>query len=211
MGLDDQGSVEISNDIRMTGSADGVGFSEVTSNAKGSFKNQGLVKSATVDDDAELIEYEVLINPYKVTLPQSLTISDSLDQRLQFDRSSLRLYKATVKGTMSESADETPQYEITDSEAYTTLNISTYDPSTNTFTVDLPIDSGSSGETVALDGTGSGAQVEQDSSAGDPYINEGDIPKTGDSTPLIAWIGALFILLFVDVCVILKKKRGWDT
>lgn len=141
LGFDGSGPVVVENTIRMNGRADGVTFTEVSHRVRQNFSNHGLVKSSKTDNQQELIQYEVLINPYQLALPENPSLKDTLDQRLQLDTDTLRFYRAVLTGTTATNTDQKPQY--TKKETGQPLKVSGFDPDTNTFTVQLPIDAGS--------------------------------------------------------------------
>ena len=129
--------VVVENTIRMNGKADGVEFAEVSHSVQQSFSNHGLVKSSTVDNQQELIQYEVLINPYHLALPENPSLVDTLDSRLQLDTDTLMFYEATLSGTTAASGQK-PGYKKTgDGQS---LKITGFDPAANSFTVQLPIE-----------------------------------------------------------------------
>ena len=128
--------VVVENTICMNGKADGVEFAEVSHRVQQNFSNHGLVKSSTADSKQELIQYEVLINPYHLALPEKPSLVDTLDKRLQLDTDTLRFYKATLTGTTA-SKDQKPGY-IKDGTGQP-LKVTGFDPDTNSFTVQLPI------------------------------------------------------------------------
>lgn len=130
----------VENTVRMNGRADGVPFAEVSSYVRQSFTNHGLVKSSTVNNQQEFIQYEVLINPYRLALPESPSLVDTLDRRLQLDDSTLRFYKAELEGTTADKSDQRPGYKkIGTGEA---LDVTGFDPDENRFSVRLPIRAG---------------------------------------------------------------------
>lgn len=132
--------VVVNNSIHMNGKADEVTFAEVTHSVTQKFTNHGLVKSSEVDNKQELIQYEVLINPFHLALPKEPTLMDTLDKRLQLDMDTLRFYKAELSGTTADK-DQKPGYtKIGEGQP---LKVTGYDPETNSFTVELPIDADS--------------------------------------------------------------------
>lgn len=138
--------MEIANTIAMEGFADGVPFEDSHSVTR-TFVNHGLVKTDKVKEVDELIEYEVLINPYGLTLPEDPTLVDTLDKKLQLDWDSLKLYKAVVSGTVGEGA-QLPSY--TKGELLQDLTVTDYDADKNQFTVELPIPEGGEMESYVL-------------------------------------------------------------
>lgn len=132
--------VVVENTIYMNGNADGVTFTQVSHSIKQNFSNHGLVKSSNVDNRNELIRYEVLINPFGLALPEQPSLVDTLDKRLQLDTDTLLFYRATPTGT-SENEAQKPGY--TKDGTGQPLNITGFDPETNSFTVQLPISAGS--------------------------------------------------------------------
>lgn len=132
--------VVVENTIHMNGTADGVEFAEVSHHVQQSFSNHGLVKSSAVNNQQELIQYEVLINPYHLALPENPSLVDTLDKRLQLDTDTLRFYKAELTGTTLTNADQRPNY--TKKEEGQPLSVTNFDPDTNSFTVELPIAAG---------------------------------------------------------------------
>lgn len=140
MGFSSNEAVVVQNRISMNGQADGVTFAEVSHSVKQSFSNHGLVKNSTVNNKQELIQYEVLINPFGLALPENPSLVDTLDVRLQLDTDSLRFYKAKLTGTTASDAQK-PSY-IMEGKGES-LKITDFDPNANSFTVQLPIDAGS--------------------------------------------------------------------
>ena len=141
LGFSGDKPVTVANTIHMNGSADGVEFAEVSHSVQQNFSNHGLVKSSKVDNGQELIQYEVLINPYHLALPENPSLVDTLDTRLQLDTDTLRFYEATLSGTTSTSRDQKPEY--TKNGTGEQLKVTSFDPNTNSFTVQLPIDADS--------------------------------------------------------------------
>ncbi len=141
-GFNSDGDVKIENTARMKGKADGVIFMEVSHRVEQKFVNHGLLKSSKTDNKNEWIEYEVLINPFGLSLPQTPALVDTLDKRLQIDEDTLRFYKANLSGN-SGSLGQKPVYtKIGNGEP---LKIDDCDPAANSFTVYLPISAGSRG------------------------------------------------------------------
>lgn len=132
--------VVVENTIHMNGTADGVEFAQVSHQVRQSFSNHGLVKSSAVDNSEEFIQYEVLVNPYHLALPEKPLLVDTLDRRLQLDIDTLLFYKAKVAGT-TENKDQKPAY--TKEGPGQSLKVTDFDPDTNCFTLQLPIDTGS--------------------------------------------------------------------
>ncbi len=139
-GLNSDGDVKIENIARMKGVADGVVFLEVSHKVEQKFVNHGLLKSSKTDNKNEWIEYEVLINPFGLSLPETPALVDMLDKRLQIDEDTLRFYKANLSGTSGNSGQK-PVY--TKSGSGEALKIADCDPAANSFTVYLPISAGS--------------------------------------------------------------------
>ena len=139
-GFSSNESVRVSNTIVMKGKADGIEFAEVSHSASGNFTNHGLVKSSSVDNQKELIQYEVLINPYGLALSENPSLVDTLDKRLQADLDTLRFYKASLSGTTGNSGQK-PSYQK-EGEGLP-LKAKNYDLESNAFTVELPIRTGS--------------------------------------------------------------------
>lgn len=137
--------VVVENTVSMKGSADGVPFAEVFHKADKEFVNHGLLKSGQVDKQKEQIHYEVLINPYGLSLPGNPSIIDTPDKRLQPDLDSLCFYKATVDGK-TENTGQKPAYNK-EGEGQP-LKATSYDPAANSFTVPLPIEKNSKGAYV---------------------------------------------------------------
>lgn len=137
LGFQGDQPVRVENTVRMNGRADGVEFLEVSHMVEQSFANHGLVKSSRVDQKQELIRYEVLINPFHLTLPEKPVLEDTLDRRLQLDADSLMFYKAEVAGTMGEKGEKAT-YTITGEGQK--LKITDFDPAENRFSAALPID-----------------------------------------------------------------------
>lgn len=140
LGFGGDKAVMVENTVYMNGSADGDTFVEVSHTAEQSFSNHGLVKSSRVDDQKELIQYDVLINPFGLALPGNPAIVDTLDKRLQLDTDTLYFYKAIVSGTL-DNAGQKPAFQK-DGEGQR-LKVTGYDPASNSFTVQLPIQAGS--------------------------------------------------------------------
>ena len=144
LGFDGDKPVVVNNTINMDGSADGVTFATVSHSVQQSFLNHGLVKKSTVDNKKELIRYEVLINPYRLSLSEKPSLVDTLDKRLQLDTDTLMFYKANVKGTTTGSS--IPGYEkVGDGQK---LEVTGFDPASNSFTVQLPVSAGDTGAYV---------------------------------------------------------------
>lgn len=138
LGFNSNNQVKVENTITMTGTADDVEFSEVSSKVSKTFSNHGLVKGSTVDNDKELIQYDVLINPYHLSLPQSPKLIDTMDKRLQLDTDSLMFYEAELLEKITDA--QKPGY--TKKGEGTPLTITSYDLEKNSFTVTLPIEEG---------------------------------------------------------------------
>lgn len=132
--------VVVENTICMNGWADGIQFAEVSHQVKQRFSNHGLLKTSGVDNQQELIRYEVLINPFGLALPENPALVDTLDKRLQLDTDTLYFYPAELSGT-SVNKDQKPSYRKVGTGQ--PLSIGDYDPSSNAFTVQLPINAGS--------------------------------------------------------------------
>lgn len=132
--------VIVENSIRMQGSADGVIFAEVSHSVQQNFANHGLVKQSAVDNKQELIQYEVLVNPFGLALPGNPSLVDTLDKRLQLDMDTLRFYKAELSGTTA-NKDQKPGYMKTGEGQ--PLKVAGFDPAENSFSVVLPIEAGS--------------------------------------------------------------------
>lgn len=140
LGFSSNGAVTVANTIKMNGSADGVRFAEVSHRVEQRFTNHGLVKSSNVNNGEEWIRYEVLINPFGLSLSENPSLVDTLDKRLQLDGDTLRFYKATLSGT-TENQEQKPAY--TKEGDGQSLKVTGYDPESNSFTVSLPISKGS--------------------------------------------------------------------
>ncbi len=140
LGFGGDQTVVVENTIRMKGWADGVEFAEVSHQVEQRFSNHGLLKTSGVDNQQELIRYEVLINPFGLALPENPALVDTLDKRLQLDTDTLYFYPADLSGT-SVDKDQKPSYQKTGTGQ--PLSIADYDPSSNAFTVQLPINEGS--------------------------------------------------------------------
>lgn len=139
LGFGGDTSVVVKNTVCMNGKADGVTFSEVSSSVQQTFSNHGLVKKSTVDNTEELIRYEVLINPYRLALSEKPSLVDTLDKRLQLDTDTLKFYPATLTGTTNVSGQKPAYTKIEDGQS---LEVTGFDPNTNSFTVQLPITAG---------------------------------------------------------------------
>lgn len=135
VGFNSDGNVKIENTVSMCGSADGIDFVEVSHSVEQDFINHGLVKSGKVDNRREWVEYEVLINPFGLPLPEECALVDTLDKRLQLDEDTLLFYEAEVFG--ESDGIQSPEYTKTgDGQP---LKIMDFDPETNSFTVRLPV------------------------------------------------------------------------
>ena len=139
-GFSSDGDVRIENIAFMEGKADGVAFLEVSHKVEQKFVNHGLLKSSKTDNKNEWIEYEVLINPFGLSLPQTPALVDTLDKRLQIDEDTLRFYKANLSGSSGNLGQKPVYTKIGSGEA---LKIADCDPAANSFTVHLPINAGS--------------------------------------------------------------------
>lgn len=139
-GFSSNEAVRISNTIVMNGIADSVPFGKVSHSVSGNFVNHGLVKSSSVDQPKELIQYEVLINPYGLALSECPSLVDTLDKRLQVDLDTLRFYKARLSGTTGNGGQK-PNYQK-EGDGFS-LQAENYDLESNSFTVKLPIEAGS--------------------------------------------------------------------
>jgi len=107
LGFNSDQEVVVQNTIRMNGKADGVQFAEVSHSVQQNFSNHGLVKSSKVDNGQELIQYEVLINPYHLALPESPSLVDTLDKRLQLDTDTLlKCYNKLVTVVANETKEK---------------------------------------------------------------------------------------------------------
>lgn len=138
-GFNSDKDVEIVNTAVMNGrvddgTVDGIVFEKVCDAVSQNFVNHGLVKSSTTNNKEEWIDYEVLINPFGLSLPQTFSLTDTLDGRLQLDGDTLRAYRATVSGT-SGTAGQKPNYVIKTDEPPLKIDGYDYDPETNSFTV----------------------------------------------------------------------------
>lgn len=136
IGFSSNDAVEVSNIISMAGKADNMEFMEVSHEVAHSFTNHGLVKSSKVDNEKEWIQYEVLINPYGLALPENPSLVDTLDKRLQLDMDTLQFYEAELSGT-TDVSNRKPDYKKKGDGH--PLEVSDYNPVTNSFTVQLPI------------------------------------------------------------------------
>lgn len=132
--------VVVKNTVHMDGKADGVEFVRVSHKVEQNFSNHGLVKSDSVNNQEELIRYEVLLNPFGLALPENPSLVDTLDGRLQLDPDTLLFYNAKVTGT-TKNTDQKPDYEKIGNGR--PLKATDFDPDTNSFTVQLPITAGS--------------------------------------------------------------------
>lgn len=144
-GFNSDSDVEIVNTAVMSGTADGISFEGANAAVSQKFFNHGLVKSSTTNNKEEWIGYEVLINPFGLSLPQTFSLVDTLDKRLQLDEDTLRAYKAMVSGTSS-NAGQKPNYVIKADEPPLKVDGYDYDPETNSFTVRLHLPEKSTGE-----------------------------------------------------------------
>ena len=144
-GFNSDKDVEIENTAAMSGTADGVPFEGVSAAVSQNFVNHGLVKNSTTNNQEEWIGYEVLINPFGLSLPQTFSLTDTLDRRLQLDVDTLRAYRAAVSGT-SGNAGQKPNYVIKADEPPLKIDGYDYDPETNSFTVKLRLPEKGRGE-----------------------------------------------------------------
>ena len=145
-GFNSDSDVMINNTAFMTGSADGVSFAQVSHSVQQKFANHGLVKSSETDNQKELIKYEVLINPFGLTLPGNPSLVDTLDKRLQLDEDTLKFYEAELSGN-STNEGQKPGYDIKrDTEQ--SLKVADLDPAANSFILKLPIPENSTGAYV---------------------------------------------------------------
>lgn len=136
-GFNSDKDVEIVNTAMMNGTADGLSFEGVSDTVRKTFVNHGLVKSSKTNNEEEWIEYEVLINPYGLTLPQTFSLVDTLDKRLQLsDDTPIQAYRATVSGT-SENQGQKPTYVRKTDVPGLKIDGSVYDPEKNSITVNL--------------------------------------------------------------------------
>lgn len=135
-----ESDVEIENTIEMVGKAydDDFEFEPVSSTVTETFTNHGLAKTGTLDKYDEQIDYQVLINPYGVTLTDA-ALTDTLDEGLRLDPNTVKLCNATVTG-VEEGTDEPT---ATRGDEVTTEWTLTNDPANNSFTVTLPDGAGS--------------------------------------------------------------------
>lgn len=136
-GFNSDSDVTIKNTAFMTGSADGVSFAKVSHSVQQKFVNHGLVKSSKTDNQKELIEYEVLINPFGLALPGNPSLVDTLDGRLQLDVDTLEFYEADLSGN-TENTGQKPGY-TKKQDTKQSLKVADLDPEANSFTVQLPI------------------------------------------------------------------------
>lgn len=146
LGFNSDKPVVVQNTIHMRGSADGVEFAEVSHSVQQNFSNHGLVKSSAVNNQQEFIQYEVLINPFGLPLPEKPSLVDTLDKRLQLDTDTLLFYKATLTGTTATNKDQKPGY--TKDGPGQPLKVTGFNPDTNSFTTQLPIDANDRGAYV---------------------------------------------------------------
>ena len=136
-GFNSDSDVIIDNTAFMTEAADGVSFAKVSHSVQQKFANHGLVKSSKTDNKNEWIDYEVLINPFGLALPENPSIVDTLDGRLQLDVDTLKFYEADLSGS-SANAGQKPGYTIKKGTGQS-LKVTDLDPAANSFTVQLPI------------------------------------------------------------------------
>jgi len=82
---------------------DGIGASASTQ-----ISNPIVTKEYTMDDNADYIEWSVIINPAKITL-SGASVTDKLSDSLEFDASTLKLYEVEINadGTVSSSENGT--------------------------------------------------------------------------------------------------------
>lgn len=136
-GFNSDSDVTINNTAFMTGVADGVSFAQVSHSVQQKFANHGLVKSGKTYNQKELIEYDVLINPFGLALPGNPSLVDTLDGRLQLDVDTLKFYEAELSGS-STNAGQKPGYTVK-KDTERSLKVADLDPAANSFTVQLPI------------------------------------------------------------------------
>lgn len=136
-GFNSDSDVTINNTAFMTGVADGVSFAQVSHSVQQKFANHGLVKSGKTYNQKELIEYDVLINPFGLALPGNPSLVDTLDGRLQLDVDTLKFYEAELSGS-STNAGQKPGYNKK-MDTKQSLKVTDLDPAANSFTVQLPI------------------------------------------------------------------------
>lgn len=136
-GFNSDSDVTIRNTAFMTGEADGVSFAKVSHSVQQKFVNHGLVKNSKTDNQKELIEYEVLINPFGLALPGNPSLVDTLDGRLQLDVDTLEFYEAYLSGN-TENTGQKPGY-TKNLDTKQSLKVADLDPAANSFTVQLPI------------------------------------------------------------------------
>lgn len=136
-GFNSDSDVTINNTAFMTGVADGVSFAQVSHSVQQKFANHGLVKKGETDNQKELIEYDVLINPFGLALPGNPSLVDTLDGRLQLDVDTLKFYEAELSGS-STNAGQKPGY-TKKMDTKQSLKVTDLDPAANSFTVQLPI------------------------------------------------------------------------
>lgn len=136
-GFNSDSDVTINNTAFMTGVADGVSFAQVSHSVQQKFANHGLVKSGKTYNQKELIEYDVLINPFGLALPGNPSLVDTLDGRLQLDVDTLKFYEAELSGS-STNAGQKPGYNKK-IDTKQSLKVTDLDPAANSFTVQLPI------------------------------------------------------------------------
>ena len=97
-GLDQPvGNVKFSNKVEMQGSAFNKEFSGVTSQTEATIVNHGLNKSGVADRAQGIIDYQVLINPFKLVL-KNTTVVDRPGAGIRIDPDTVKLYYATPTG-----------------------------------------------------------------------------------------------------------------
>lgn len=145
-GFNSNEDVKITNTAVLKGKADNAAFLEVSHKVEQNFTNHGLVKNSSVNSQDELIRYEVLINPFGLSLPENSFLVDTLDKRLQLDMDTLCFYKAKLSGTTLNAGQKPAYTKVGDGQR---LKPADYNPENNSFRVQLPVE-GNSREAYVL-------------------------------------------------------------
>lgn len=182
IGFSSNGDIVVTNSASMEGIADGVKFEEVSNGVTYHFTNHGMVKKGDADIKQELIRYEVLINPYRLALPENPSLIDTLDEKLQLDMDTLQFYEAELSGT-TENVGQKPSY--TKSGSGQPLKVDSYDPAQNSFYVQLPIEEGSQ-KAYVLTYTADMIKREQGNYSNQIHFNGGTVLLGGDKNNVIS-------------------------
>lgn len=181
-GFNSNGKVTVTNSVFMEGMADGVKFEKVSNGVTYDFTNHGMVKKGDADSKKELIRYEVLINPYRLALPENPSLVDTLDEKLQLDMDTIQFYEVELSG-ITENANQKPNY--TKSGSGQPLKVASYDPEQNTFSVQLPVEAGSR-KAYVLTYTADIIKREQGNYSNRIHFNGGAVLLGGDKNNVIS-------------------------